>query len=432
MSDSIRVGYLLKKFPRLSETFILNEVLELERQGLDVHVISLYAPDDGRFHSLVARLRNPITYVPDLSFRECFGFLMRRRRALQPMLGRIGTALDYVLGLGEEHGAPVMKRALAAALEVERLGITHLHAHFATIAARTALAIHHLLGTTYSVTAHAKDIYRASVDPAEFAGIVDASAFLMTVCDANRDYILARLAPAAERPERESAVRRLYNGVDLSLFAPARAPAVAGGRRILAVGRLVPKKGFHVLIDACALLAAQGVEFACDIVGEGAERERLAASIVAHDLAGRVRLLGALPQDEVLPLYRNAAVSVLPCVTDAEGNRDALPTSLIESLACGVPVVSTPVGGVGEIVDHGVNGLIVPENDATALAAAVADLLEDDGKRRAFGAAGREKSEQRFDLTRNVAELRALLVGVASRASKGVEKTALVAAEAAR
>ena len=408
-----RVGYILKKFPRLSETFVLNEILELERQGLDVHVISLYVPDEGRFHSLVAHLRNPIVYVPEMSFRECFAYLMRRRRALQPMLTNLGSALDYVLGLGEEHGAPVMKRALAAALEVERLGLTHLHAHFATIAARTALAIHLLLGTRFSITAHAKDIYREGVSAREFSTFVDRSSFLVTVCDANRDYILETLAKASEVPSRAEKVIRIYNGVDLSLFEPATVPTREP--RLLAVGRLVRKKGFHVLIDACAKLVEKGVEFKCDIIGDGEERERLSAQIAERALTGRVRLLGAMPQDQVVPEYRRSILSLLPCVTDRDGNRDALPTSLLESFASGVPVISSPVGGVSEIVDHGVNGWLVPEDDASALADAIARSIADPRELDRMGVAARRKAESMFDLRSNVARLRELLVASAQR-----------------
>lgn len=406
MREPVKVGYVLKKFPRLSETFILNEILELERQGQEVHVLSLYPPDDGRFHSGVAALKNPIVYLPDMSLRECFRYLARRRQQLGPMLDRIGPALDYVLSLGEESGTPVLKRALAVALEIERLGISHLHAHFATIAARTALVVKMLTGTSYSVTAHAKDIYSAGVDAEEFAWLVDESSFFVTVCDANRDYILERLAPGRERK-----VARLYNGVDLARFAPRQDERVAAPHSLVAVGRLVAKKGFHVLLDACAELARRGTAFDCAIVGDGEEREALEAQRERLGLGGRVRFLGALPQEQVIPLYRDATLAVLPCVTDAEGNRDALPTTLLEALACGLPVVSSPVGGVAEIVDHAENGLLVPENDAGALANAISELFDAAPMRQSFGAAGRRKAERVFDLSQNVAELGARFQG---------------------
>lgn len=409
-----RVGYVLKKFPRLSETFILNEVLELQRQGVDVHVLSLYTPDEGRFHADVALLENPITYVPELRPRDLFRRLDDQRGALPAVLARAADALEYVLDLGEVDGLPVLKRALPLALEIERLGLQHVHAHFATIAARAALCVRHLTGVPFSVTAHAKDIYRETVRPDRFARIVDDAEFLVTVCDANRDYILDALAPG-----REDKVVRLYNGVDLDRFAASASPAGDGVPRLLSVGRLVPKKGFPVLLDACAELMRRGVRFECEIVGDGEDRAALEARAAALGLGAHVTFAGALPQDEVVRRTRRADLMCLSCVTDADGNKDALPTTLLEGLACGRAVVSTPVGGVPEIITHGENGLLVPEGDVAALADALADLLRDPATRARMGEAGRRRAERDFDLRANVGSLRARMLGAASRGAAG-------------
>lgn len=401
-TEPMRVGYVLKKFPRLSETFILNEVLELQRQGVDVHVISLYPPDDGRFHAAVAELKNPVVYVPEMRLHQAFSELLRDRSLVQPMLGRLGAALDYLLDLGEAQGTPVLKRALAVALAMARLRLHHVHAHFATIAARTALTCRMLTGASYSFTCHAKDIYRDTVSPTEFARLLDEAAFAVTVCDANRDYVLERLAPG-----RGDKLLRLYNGVDLSRFVATPDAERASPPEILAVGRLVPKKGFHVLLDACALLKGRGTAFRCVLVGDGEEKAALEAQVDRLQLRDVVTLTGALSQESIVPLMRTASIAALPCVEDDQGNRDALPTTLLEALACGLPCVSTPVGGVPEIIEEGVNGHLVPQNDAVSLAAAIERLLADRAACRRFGAAGRSRALERFDLTHNVATLRA-------------------------
>lgn len=397
----LRVGYVLKKFPRLSETFILNEVLELQRQGVDVHVISLYPPDDGRFHAGVAELKNPVVYVPEMRLHQAFAELLRERPLVQPMLARLGDALQYLLDLGEEQGAPVLKRALAVAIAMARLDLHHVHAHFATIAVRTALVCRMLTGASYSFTCHAKDIYRDTVSPTEFARLLDHAAFAVTVCDANREFVLDRLAPG-----RGDKLMRLYNGVDLTRFVAAPSVASEEPPEILAVGRLVPKKGFHVLLDACAQLKRRGIVFRCVLVGDGEEKDALVAQVAELGLADVVTLTGALSHEAIVPLLQRATLACLPCIEDDQGNRDALPTTLLEALACGLPCVSTPVGGVPEIVHEGVHGHLVPQNDSASLADALARLLADPTTRARFGAAGRAHALDRFDLTRNVAMLR--------------------------
>lgn len=395
-----RIAYVLKKFPRLSETFVLQEIVELERQGAEVHVLSLYLPDEGRFHADVARLSQPVRFATEMKARDLF----RRFAADGQALGRLGDrfprALAGVVDLGEEAGLPVFKRILPAYFALRELGVEHLHAHFATIATRTARALSRLLDVPYSFTAHAKDIYRRTVDPERFADLVDDAAFAVTVCEANRRYILERLAPG-----RDAKVVRLYNGVDLERFRPRPRKADVDPPLVLSVGRLVPKKGMDVLLRAMRRLLDRGARARLAIVGDGEERERLENLIVGLRLEREVELLGALPQERVLPLYGRAAVCALACVTDAEGNRDALPTTLLEAAACGLPCVSTPVVGVPEIVEHGVTGLLVPEGDAEALALALERLLGDREEAARMGAAARRRAEERFGLRRNVGRL---------------------------
>jgi glycosyltransferase involved in cell wall biosynthesis len=278
------------------------------------------------------------------------------------------------------------------------LGVEHLHVHFATDSAVVALLLSQLGGPSYSVTAHAKDIYRATVDYRVLERIVLESAFVVTVCDANRAWLAERLAaPALAR------VRRLYNGVDLDLFAYEPGPRETN--HVLGVGRLVEKKGFDVLVDALALLLARGLDVRASLVGDGEERERVAARIAAHGIGERVRMLGARDQAEVRTLMARATVMCQPCRVGDDGNRDALPTVLLESLAIGLPTVSTPVTGVPEILDHGQAGLLVPEGDAPATADAIQRLLADRALRERLARAGRARAEELFDRRRQARAL---------------------------
>ncbi|MGL5009611.1 MAG: glycosyltransferase, partial [Paracoccaceae bacterium] len=222
------------------------------------------------------------------------------------------------------------------------------------------------------------------------------------------DYNAAHLRTLC--PEAAGRIHRLYNGIDLTLFTPTEAP-VPG--RILAVGRLVEKKGFGVLVDACAILRDRGVGFDCRIIGDGPLQEALAAQIGTLGLAAKVRLVGQMPQERLAGELGTAAVATLPCVVTPDGDRDGLPTVLLEAMGMAIPVVTTTVTGGPDIVAHGETGLLCPPNDPAALADALATLLADPFRARAMGAAARLRAERLFDLTTNVAHLAAHFAEVA-------------------
>lgn len=392
-----RLAYLLKKFPRLSETFILNEILAQERLGAELHVFSRRLPDPEPRHPQLAGLRAEVEYLPASREIDPWTELFLRDD------GELLTQVASLTRRGVLDGHPRFAALLAEAVVLRRrcreLGIGHVHVHFATDGAVVAYLLRELGGPTYSITMHAKDIYRDSVDPAQLDRLVAGAEFVVTVCDENIRYLAARLRSAALRR-----LRRLYNGVDLVRFSPSERPRDPA--HVVAVGRLVEKKGFAVLVEALALLDARGVEVQATLVGEGEERPRLEALVAERGLAGRVCLAGALDQDDVLELLLRATVCCLPCHVGADGNRDALPTVLIESLACGLPVVSTPVGGIPEILDGGRAGLLVPAGDVAATADAVAALLASPDRRARLAAAGRARAEALFDLGRNAEVLR--------------------------
>ncbi len=394
----MHVGYVLKKFPRLSETFILNEILELERRGMEVTVLSLHRPDDGIFHAALSELKRPVRYFPPPKGPAFLDLCRERVEALETRKDEILGATASLLRFGRPDLWQILFWGLQVAREAETLGIDRLHAHFATIATQVSRAARAFTGIPFSFTCHAKDIYRETVDPVQFRYLAEAADFVVTVCDANRSHILENLADG--RPLR---VARLYNGIDLRGFHPEdRAPA--DPPLILGVGRLVEKKGFLDLVEAVLSLLDEGRDLRCVIVGEGEQRPEIEARIAAGG-RGRIELAGMRTQGEVRRLMAEAAVFALPCVVGEDGNRDALPTVLLEAQAAGLPVVSCPVAGVAEICDGGRAGVLVPERDPGALARALGELLDDPGRREALARAGRARAEACFDLRKNVAVL---------------------------
>lgn len=380
-----RVGYVLKRFPRFSETFILNEVLALEARGAEVTIFSLLAPADEPRHARLTNLRASVTCLAKPSGNTT------------PAV----DAADAPLFAGTDARAVAALHGKAA--EVARLaqaaGITHLHAHFSSDPATVALLAARIMGGTFSFTAHARDIYHTYVSPRidddKRRAKLREAAFAVTVSDFNAAH-LRRLCP-----EAAGRIHRLYNGIDLSLFAPAdKAHAPVPGR-IVAVGRLVEKKGFAVLINACAILRDRGIVFDCRIIGDGPLHGALTAQIAALGLGGDVTLAGPIPQERLADELGAAAIATLPCIVTPDGDRDGLPTVLLEAMGKALPVVTTTVTGGPEIVAQHETGLLCPPGDPGALADALAILLADPVRRKTMGAAGRLRAERLFEVSAN-------------------------------
>lgn len=395
----MHVAYLLKKFPRLSETFVLNEVLAQERLGTRVHVFSRRSADDEPRHPQLAELRAAVEVLdPTLGMAPWLGMFGPRPEDRR-LLERFGALAREMSAFGHPRLPALFGEALHLLERTRALGVEHVHVHFATDSAIVAMLLHDLGGPSYSVTAHAKDIYRTTVDARLLARMVAGSSFTVTVCEANVRWLENLLPPAAM-----ARVRRLYNGVDLERFRPERSPREEG--HVLSVGRLVEKKGFDVLLRALSLLRDRGVTFRATIVGDGEERSAIESLVRELSLNDRVVLAGALDQEAVRAEMARATIFCQPCRVGEDGNQDALPTSLLESIASGLPCISTPVGGVPEILDEGRVGVIVPENDPGATANAIEGLLGDRKRRSEFALAGRRHAERTFDAMQSANTLR--------------------------
>ncbi len=388
-----RVGYVLKMYPRFSETFVLTELLAQQERGLGLEVFSLRPPADGRFHEALARLRAPVTYLrTSWSRTEEFWDALREARAELPGLAAHAGELWDV-----DHRDAA--QAVELALAVRARGITHLHAHFASVATTVARLAALLAGVTYSFTAHAKDVFHVEVDDDDLRAKLRDAADVVTISDYNLAHLRARFGADAAR------VRRVYNGLALDAFPwtdPAGRPPV-----IAAVGRLVEKKGFADLLDAVALLRDAGRPCTVELVGTGPLAGALADQVRRLGLGDRVTLHGALPQDDVRAVVASAAVFAAPCVVGTDGNRDGLPTVLLEAMALGTPCVATPVTGIPEVLRDGATGLLVPERDPAALAAALDRLLGDPALRSRLSGAARRRVETDFDARRQAAAVAA-------------------------
>jgi glycosyltransferase involved in cell wall biosynthesis len=386
--------YILGEFPALTQTFVLREIRELGRQGLPPQVYYLSRARRGDEGSRCdTDLAAAARLVPGpLSLRTWTAGLARvfgsarGRRAL-----RDAAALRS-RGLARRLRVLVnLLRAATVADAIHGAGATLVHAHFATSQTEVALALSRLTGIPFSFTAHARDIYAdASALPQKLA----AAAFVVTCTAANRAH-LARLAP-----EAAAHVHHVPHGVTAS---PAAGPREGGPPRVLAVGRLVPKKGFATFVDALGRLTAAREAV---VVGDGPERARLVAQARRHGVA--VTFTGALSPEAVALEMARADILVAPSVVAPGGDRDGIPNVVLEAMAAGLPVVATTTSGLPEAVEDGVTGLLVPASDPDALAAALGRLLADPGLRRRLGEAGRQRVAQRFDLAANVARLRAL------------------------
>lgn len=390
----MHLGYVVKRYPRFSETFIVNEILAHERAGIPVDIFAVRRVNEPFFQSILGDVRSPVHYISDSSPKaETFWTALKAGSQSLPDFWSQLEALR-----GEEVGD--ILQGINLAIAAREAGVTHLHAHFATIALTVARIAARFAGIEFSVTAHAKDIFHEDIDrPALRRRLADASA-LVTVSDFNVNYLDREYGMSPPQ------VMKIYNGLHLDSF-PFSAP---GQRepRIVAVGRLVEKKGFATLVEAAALLKERGCDFACEIIGEGPEREQLTAMIERLGLDGCVVLAGALPRAGVIAALERAAVSALPCVVAEDGDRDGLPTVLVEAMALGTPCVSTDVTGVPEILRGGQTGLCVPQRDPAALAGALERLLGDGALRDGIATAARRMIEEEFDVDRNAAQLREL------------------------
>ncbi len=385
------IGMLVKVYPKLSETFILEEILGLERLQVPLHLYALAPPTDSVTHPAVGRVRAALTYVPTFAPARVGQFATRHLRLLCANPLRYVRSLYFAAGRGW-RGLDDFLRAGWLAQQLQADGVQHLHTHFLSTPADVAELVGQLSTVRCSLSAHAKDIYLS--EPADLRRKLEAALFTVTCTEMNRQ-TLASIAPRAS-------IHRMYHGIDHALFHPCQRRPPEAVPLILAVGRLREKKGLDTLIEACRVLRAGGQAFRCEIVGYGEQREALQALIVQHGLAEQVFLVGTLPREQVIERYARAAVFVQPSRIAADGDRDGIPNVLLEAMAMGLPVVASRVSGIPELVGQSRNGLLVEPDQAQALADAVKRLLQDPRLCAELGHNARKTVTEWFDNDRNL------------------------------
>jgi len=398
-----KIAYLVKTFPKISETFILREILALENDGVELEIFALRRPAESKTHAIASQVRAKVNYVPSRFVERPLALIWAQLVLLLFHPIRHLRALRFILRRRESARFKDFMQAGYLARLLQRAKLPHLHVHFINKPAGVAEIVRLLIGMPYSVTAHAKDIYLSP--ERELARKIATAKFVVTCTDHNRQF-LQRIAAGA------APIVKIYHGLDLRLFRQNGAPGErAEAPLILSIGRLREKKGFPCLLDACRLLKIGGHRFRCVIVGYGPMRAALERRITELNLEGDVSLSGMLTLDEVIGLYRQATLFVLPCQVTEDGDRDGIPNVLAEAMAMELPVVSTDVSGIPELIQHMKDGLLVRPEDPTALAAVIMRLLDQPGLRRELGRAAREKVCRLFSAEHNAAQLKTLFFG---------------------
>ncbi len=384
-----RVAVLVKRFPKLSETFIQGEISSLVAHGLDVRVLSIGRPNESVCQPDAEALAERVCYLSSPGLIDAFVFLLLR---LLRHPRRLGVLL--LRSLKERPDLRTLS-ALVAACETHAIG--HIHAHYISEPALLADFAAQLLGGSFSVSAHAKDIYLT--ERTVIRRRIRHAAFVATCTAYNADYLEGIAGEDAER------VHLVYHGIDSERFAPAAAASTPHLPTVMAIGRFKRKKGFDVLIKSCALLIAEGTELHCEIVGYGDEKPLLQALIRQVGIDDWVSLRDPIDHAELAGRLQHASIFVLPCRIPEDGDRDGIPNALLEAMACGIPVISTNVSGIPEVIEAGANGLLVAPDDFIALASAMRGVLMDADFGSRLGRAARTTVLDRFNWHKNTERL---------------------------
>src|SRR5215469_4950898 len=371
------VGMVVKRWPRLSETFVLNEILGLERAGLRLRIYALMDPHEPATQAEINEVQAPVSYLRTGTRADLRILLGAQLALLRSAPCRYLRTLCYVLAR-RRHWSTFLHLFEAARLValLRKHGVSHVHAQFAHGPTSVAHFASLLGDITFSFTGHAKDIY---LSPPDLLAVKIAAARFVTTCTAHNVAYLRELAVPADHAK----IHLVYHGVATERFCPDPASKDLGESaetatpiRMIAVGRLVEKKGYSYLIHACALLRQRGCCYTLAIYGSGPQRDELARLIDAFGLGEVVRLHGTRTQEELITLYREADLFVLSPQILADGDRDGIPNVLMEAMSVGLPVVATNVSGIPELIEHDRSGLLVPPCDEVALADALERLLE--------------------------------------------------------
>jgi glycosyltransferase involved in cell wall biosynthesis len=406
--NGLEVAYVLFRFPQLTETFVAEEIRQVQSLGVQVRIFSLLPARRELVHPLSAELSPLVRYVPEVYAPSLWCaqlyYLLRTP-------GRFFKLLRTLLGQPAPGISTIPKRVVIflkgvwLARELEDSTVQLVHTHFAWLSAAACMIVSTLLDLPYTTTTHAYDIYSRKNDLLELT--VRTADRIVTISEYNKRTILEMTSPSNEQN-----IDVIRCGIDLGHFHVTDRRPNSRAFQMTSVGSLIEKKGHEYLIRACRELDAQGVDFRCVIVGGGELRAQLLALIRELGLEDRVVLAGTQTQTWVRDRLSQSDLFALACVVAPGGERDGIPVAIMEALAMEVPVVSTPVSGIPELVQHEVTGLLVPERDAKALSAAITRLAGDKRLRRQLAESGRALVEREYDIWENAAQLTSLFRSV--------------------
>lgn len=422
-----RVIYIVRSWPRLSQTFVVNEVLALERRGVEIAVYSLVRAREPIVQPLVEDVRAPVRYLEDQLAQPWPRRLRAHLAAVSANPSGYLRMLMFSLrnpGLTAGYSGSSTLRCFAYAIRVAA-GIAamrssghpsvRVHAHFAHDPALVGMMVADLTGLPFSFTAHARDLVQ--IPRQSLASRAAAATAVVTCCEENAHYIRTAV-PADQRPP----VLVIHHGVDLDRFRPRVRGPDAAVPTLVSVGRLVEKKGYVDLLHALAEVHAAGHRFSCDIYGDGPMSESLRALRGRLSLAERVRFLGARDNDGILRALLAADGFVLTPRVAEDGDRDGIPNVLVEAMACGLPVVTTSAGGVGELVRDELDGLLCDPGNVAGIAACLGRLLSDPGLRTRLGTAARATVEAEYDIRTAAGRLEQVLLPSRHEPVVGVDR----------
>jgi glycosyltransferase involved in cell wall biosynthesis len=418
-SNKRQIGYLLRSYPRLSQTFILNEILALEKVGISIQIFALTDPHEKVVQKQVNQVQAPVHYLDeDPGPRPLMNLLNENARVARLYLKGYLRSLVYIAahaGIDKGYTASNRWECFLQAVHLINLlilneqstgkKIDHLHAHFAHDPTLIAYVVHCITGIPFTFTAHARDLFQVPEKPL-IDRIAQARA-VITCCQANLEY-LEQIAPS-----QQSKFSLVYHGVNLEDFE--QNPNVGTSSSpdsplILSVGRLVEKKGFQDLLQALLMVKMSGQRFRCAIYGDGPLGQPLREWIEEHNMTGEIILKGDITQQELISVYQNASLFILTPVQTEDGDRDGIPNVLLEAMAVGLPVITTAVSGIPELVENNQNGLLYQPHDVDGISSGIIELLGNADKRWQLGSAASKKVREQFDVAEAAKRLTALFV----------------------
>jgi glycosyltransferase involved in cell wall biosynthesis len=395
------IGHLDKKFPLLTATFVYREIQALQAKGINIHTFSIWKPKSYELSNEAKHFLDRTFYVFPINWTKFFSihisyFIKHPRTYLNVLWEygfknqkRIKNAIRTFFHFCE---------AVYLAKEIENKNINHLHSHFANNSTTIAMMVSKLIGISFSFTAHAHDIF---ADQILLQKKIISAKFIITISNFNKKFLINILP----QNNISSKIHIVRCGIDTYKFSRSKVPNVNKKPIILSIGRLVEKKGYPYLIKACKILVDKSIDFRCIIIGDGPQKAYLNNLIGENGLANFVTLAGIIFQEDIINYLNKSEIFVLPCIQAADNDMDGIPVVLMEAMAMQIPVISTQISGIPELIKNMETGLLVPPKNEMALAKGMKLLKDDIELRKKLGAAGKKWVFEKYEITKNTDKL---------------------------